>query len=253
MDTIRLVVVGDLFVDVSVHGGPGHASRISVRAGGTAANLGVWAVSLGAHVVVVSRVGDDLGGRGLLAALEERGVGAAVSTDPGAATGTFLLLGTDRHVDRGANAALAPEHLPKAIEADVVAVSPYVEPATAQAVVQRARAPWIVALGKPLLGANAVVLNELEAEEGVHELAERFRLACVTLGELGALAVLDGEEASATAPPVATDDSTGAGDAFAAGLVVSVARGAGLADALAEGCRLGAASAASPTGWPVVK
>jgi sugar/nucleoside kinase (ribokinase family) len=41
----------------------------------------------------------------------------------------------------------------------------------------------------------------------------------------------------------------GAGDAFAAGLLVSLAGEASLAEALAEGCGCGAAAAGSP-GWP---
>jgi ribokinase len=253
VERTRFVVVGDLFLDVSVQGGHGHGARVSVHAGGTAANVAVWAASLGAQASAIGRVGYDLAGGGVRAAVEARGVHVSVATDLERPTGTFVLLGGERYVDRGANVALAPNDLPETIEADVVVLSPYLERETAIAAVDRARARWVAALGQPVTGANAVVLSEAEAGAGVHELAARFRLACVTLGALGAIAVLDGREASASAPPVPTADPTGAGDAFAAALLFSLARDADLADALAEGCRCGAEAAGSPTGWPVVK
>lgn len=253
MPSPHFLAVGDLLVDISVRGGHGHGAHITLRAGGSAANIAVWAAHLNARASVVGRVGDDLAGRGIRAALEGRGVDALLTTDPEAPTGTFVLVGREAFVDRGANERFAPHDLADTLDADVVAVSPYLEPETAAAAVARARAAWIAALGKPVLGANAVVVSELETGHGVHVLAERFRLACVTLGALGAIAVLDGVEASASAPAVGTLDPTGAGDAFAAGLLVSVARGAPLAEALAVACRCGAEAAASPTGWPVVK
>lgn len=245
--------MGDVLIDVVVRGGPGHAAQVSLRAGGSAANVAVWAASLGARTSAIGCVGDDLAGRAVQAALDERGIETLLATDPDKTTGTFVLLGNDRFVDRGANASLAPQHLPAVIEADIVVISPYIEAATAAAAVERARAAWVVALGKPLRGANAVVLSELEADEGVHVLAERFRLACVTLGPLGAIAILDGEETSVSARSMDVADPTGAGDAFAAGLLVSLSERASLAEALEEGCRCGAGAAASPTGWPVVK
>ena len=82
-------------------------------------------------------------------------------------------------------------------------------------------------------------------------LGERYRLACVTLGARGAVAVLDGRLERAEPADRALQEAPGAGDAFAAALLVSLARGASLSDALAEGCRCGAAAARSP-GWPAV-
>jgi sugar/nucleoside kinase (ribokinase family) len=253
VERTRFVAVGDLFLDVAVHGGPGHAAQASVHAGGTAANTAVWAASLGAHATVVGRLGYDLAGGAVRAAVESRGVHVTTATDLERPTGTLVLLGGEPYVDRGANAALAPADLPESIEADVVALSPYLDQETALAVVDRSRARWIAALGRPVTGANAVILSEAETAEGVHELASRFRLACVTLGALGAIAVLDGHEASAPAPAVQTADPSGAGDAFAAALLCSLASDTDLADALAIACRCGADAAASPTGWPVIQ
>jgi ribokinase len=249
----RLVAVGDLLLDVSVRGSPGHDAHVSVRAGGSAANVAVWAAHLGASATVLGRVGGDLAGRAVREALEQRNVDVRVAVDPALATGTFVLVNSERFVDRGASARFSPDELPETIEADIVVVSPYLPRAAADAVVRRARAEWVVALGRQLRGAGGVILSEDEAEVGVHVLGAQYRLACVTLGRLGALAMLDGEERSAPAPVVETGEATGAGDAFAAALLVAVARGSSLSDALEDACRVGAEAAASPTAWPVVK
>ncbi len=62
------------------------------------------------------------------------------------------------------------------------------------------------------------------------------------LGPRGAVASLDGEIYEAEPAKVESGDRLGAGDAFAAGLLVSLVRGASLAEALAAGCELGARS-----------
>ena len=69
-------------------------------------------------------------------------------------------------------------------------------------------------------------------------------MACVTCGPDGAVAVLDGRLEKSRAEPVDNKDQVGAGDAFAAGLLVALAGGAGLRDALEAGCGLGATVAA---------
>ena len=75
-------------------------------------------------------------------------------------------------------------------------------------------------------------------------LGERFRLACVTCGADGAVAMLDGRLETSRPEPVDNTGQVGAGDAFAAGLLVALARGAGLRDALEAGGTLGATVAA---------
>jgi sugar/nucleoside kinase (ribokinase family) len=74
------------------------------------------------------------------------------------------------------------------------------------------------------------------------ELARVVRHAVVKLGPAGAVwASADGRTASAPAIPVGEPvDATGAGDAFAAGLLASWLAGDDPAAALAAGARLGA-------------
>jgi sugar/nucleoside kinase (ribokinase family) len=253
----RFVAVGDLMVDIAATG-QGHSARIEIAAGGSAANAAVWAADAGADASVVGRVGDDLAGRVLRSALEERGVRAELTVDSEAPTGTFLVVDGEVRADRGANARFGPAHLPTPLAADAVLVSGYAPRETVEAALERAESDW-VALAPGFLdrlpaSADCVLVDEDEArrltghdaEAAVRSLGRTFRLACVTRGAAGAVAVLDGRLEEAAAPEVRAVRAVGAGDAFAAGLLVALARGADLTEALAAGCMLGANAVGVP-------
>jgi sugar/nucleoside kinase (ribokinase family) len=260
---VRFLAVGDLMIDVVV-AGRGHDAVARFGPGGTAANAAGWAAALGARTVAVGAVGDDAGGRFLRAELERQGVEPLLAVDPAERTGTFILADGELRVDRGANARFEPADLPSLPEADAVLVSGYLPSDVLDAALAEARADWVMldaaALDELPTGGNAVVANEKraraltgeEADRAVRSLGERYRLACVTLGARGALALLDGKLERAEPPERALQEVPGAGDAFAAALLVTLAGGGSLADALAEGCRCGAAAARSP-GWPSVR
>ncbi len=255
MSGTTFLAVGDVMVDVTALG-VGHGARISITPGGSAVNAAIWATFAGADATVVGRVGDDLGGRALRTELQERGVGGDFSVDFEVATGTFLVADGEIRADRGANAHFSPDDLPDVLEADVVLVSGYLPGPTVAAAVERADGTW-VALAPALLdplprGANAILVDDVEAlritgaapEEAARLLGSSFRLACVTRGADGAVAVLDGRLETARPEPVDNAGRVGAGDAFAAGLLVALARGLDLRDALEAGCSLGATVAA---------
>ena len=255
MSETTFFAVGDVMVDITALG-VGHGARISLTAGGSAVNAATWAAIAGADATVVGRVGDDLGGRALRTELQERGVGADLSVDFEVATGTFLVADGEIRADRGANAGFSPDHLPDPLAADVVLVSGYLPASTVAAALARAEGMWL-ALAPALLdplppGGNAILVDETEArrltgstpEEAARMLGERFRLACVTCGADGAVAVLDGRVETARPQPVDNASPVGAGDAFAAGLLLALARGAGLREALEAGCSLGRTVAA---------
>lgn len=252
MRPVRFVAVGELMVDV-VAAGAGHDARIAVRPGGSAANAAVWAAAAGAESSLVGRVGDDPPGRLLRAELDARGVGCDVAVDPEAATGAFLLLDAQIRAQPGANALLAPPHLPEDLEADVVLLSAYLPPLTLAAAARRAAAPWVALdagrlRAEPPRGVNAVFHSDVAEPP---EPRPGIRLVCVTSGPAGASGHLDGTPAEAQPPFVAEGEALGAGDAFVAATLVALARGASLAEALDEGCRCGALAASSPDGWPV--
>jgi sugar/nucleoside kinase (ribokinase family) len=252
---LSFVAVGDVMLDVTASG-EGHAASVDVTAGGSAINAGLWAAASGADATVVGRVGDDLAGHAVRAALEEQGVHARLSIDPEARTGTFLVVDGEIRADRGANARFDREHLPHALRADVVLLSGYLPAATVAAAAEVADATW-VALAPGLLeplpeGVDAVLVDEIEAqrltgaepEAAARALATSFRLVCVTRGALGAVAVLDGRLEEAVAEPVEATRPAGAGDAFAACLLLALAHGEDLGEALAAACRVGAQVAA---------
>jgi sugar/nucleoside kinase (ribokinase family) len=259
----RFVAVGELMLDVSV-AGRGHDARVTVAAGGSAAIAAAWAVEAGAEAAIIGRIGNDPVGRLIRLALEERGLETQLSVDPDAATGTFLLVDSEPHVDRGANASFTADDLPERLEGDAVLVSGYLPRETVDAALARAGAAWIAVgaggLTQLPAGANALLADEDEArrltgldpEAAARELGTRFRLACVTRGAAGAVAVLDGACETVAGVAVTGGHGLGAGDAFAAGLLVSVARGAQLRDALEEAARLGARAAAEGA-WPRVR
>jgi len=249
------VAVGDVMVDVT-SSGSGHRASIDLQAGGSAVKAGFSAAACGASSSVVGRVGDDLAGRALRIAVEQHGARADFTVDPQAPTGTFLLVDGEIRADRGANARFEPEHLPDRLEGDAILVSGYLPATTVAIALERADAGW-VALAPALLdplpaGAAAVLVDEVEArrltgeepEEAARALGRAFRLACVTCGAGGAVAVLDGRLEACAAEPVDGVGPVGAGDAFAAGLLVALSRGAHLDEALDSGCRAGARVAA---------
>ena len=251
---IRFVAVGDLMVDVTAEG-KGHEANIAVVAGGSALNAACCAAGLGAEAAVAGRVGDDAGGRLLLSHLAAHGVRAEIGIDASAETGTVLVVDGEVRADRGANSRFGPEHLP-ALEAEAVLISGHLPKETVAAALGRAQAPW-VALDAARLrevpeGVAVVLANEAAAqritgagaEEAVRQLGHGRRLACVTLGGEGAIAAWDGRlHRSAPPSPDANVDAFGAGDAFAAALLVELARGAEVPGALAVACDAGAAVA----------
>jgi ribokinase len=224
---VRFVAVGELFVDV-IAAGAGHGARIRVRPAGSAFNAAVAAIAAGAEATVIGTVGDDPAGRMILSELATRGAHAEVTVAAGA-TGTFLLDDDEIRVDRGVGHDIV---VPTEIEADVVLVSGYL-PSAAE-VLQLADGTF-VALDAARLEelppeGNAVIANE--AWEGrLDELAVGRRLACVTLGARGAVAILDGHREE-LAPARTLPDAPGSGDAFAATLLVALAQGDRLAGAL---------------------
>jgi sugar/nucleoside kinase (ribokinase family) len=157
--------------------------------------------------------------------------------------------------DRGANAGFRPDHLP-ALEADAVLVSGYLPPDTVHGALEGARAEWlaldIARLDAIPDSAPVVLANEETArrvtgaapEDAARRLAQGRRVACVTLGADGAVAAWEGRVERAHAPAPALNPVFGAGDAFAAGLLVALARGEAVPRALSAACHAGAGAAA---------
>jgi ribokinase len=251
----RLTVVGSINLDLVVRAEklprPGETvggASFSRGPGGKGANQAVAAARLGAEVRMVGCVGrDDLADEAL-AGLREAGVeegwlvpdaptGVAVITVDGAGETTIV-------VAAGANAYLGPEDLDlgdadavlcqQEIPAETVARAAELAPRFfLNAAPARANAPE----------ADLTIVNRLELEA----LGERHGLVCLTLGAEGAVLLEDGAEVARAEPPsVQAVDGTAAGDAFTAGLVVSLLEGLDHVEALRRACVAGALAASRP-------
>ena len=273
-------VVGDVMTDVvALLSGPvAHGSdtpaRIAPRGGGAGANVAVWLARAGAEVTLIGRVGADTAGSAIVAELRAEGVDARLAVDPVRTTGTCVVLvepGGERSMlpDAGANAGLEAVALPHDAAhlhvAGYALLHPGSRPA-ARALLAAARAAGLgvsvdPASAAPLrragpalflkwsAGAGLLVPNRDEAAAltgisdpaaAAHALMAHAREVVVKLGAAGALWTDGATTAHAAALDVPVTDSTGAGDAFAAGLLAARLAGAAPAEALAAGCALAA-------------
>ena len=254
-------------------------ATISVTGGGSAANTAAWLADIGRSVVLVAAIGEDAAGRQRVAELEAAGVTCAVARYP-TTTGSIVVIatGTERTMlrDRGASACLTPENVAEALGGHPDAVhlhlSGYVlqdrrtaaagqyalaaarragltvsvDAASAAPLRQTPRfLPWV--RGVDLLFANrdeaTVLVGEGTPEDQAIALTRHVSAAVVKLGAEGAVwADADGTVARVPAEPVPVVDSTGAGDAFAAGVLASWLSGNPPTDVLAAGAALGAAA-----------
>ncbi len=277
-----LIAVGDVMLDgalpAPVPGRRVHGA-IELRPGGSAANAALAAVRLGASAAVVGRIGRDAAGRLVADDLAAAGVEVLLARDEAAPTGSVVVLGGSAIVaDPGASALLAPGDLPVPLEARAVLVSGYSllqagPEAAARAALARARTTWlavdaasanlVTAFGVErfhdataqagVLLANdeeAFALTGLHAEAAALELGRRYRVACIKLGSEGVVAASAGATARATVRPIGGASTLGAGDSFAAGLLLALAGGAGLAAALQSGCDAAGAAIAGQAAGP---
>lgn len=286
----RVVVVGDVMADVvarlahPVAPGSDSPAQVDFQGGGQAANTAAWLAAAGVAVTLVGRVGDDARGRQAATELKAAGVDARLTVDPGRATGAcVVLVGRDGErtmfPDPGANDGLDPGDLSDDLWATGhhLHVAGYTllregSRAAARAAIDRAGGtemsvsvdPSSAALLEPGFldladGAGLLLPNRAEAdilsgeadpERGALRLASRVPEVVVTLGAAGALWT-DGEEVvRVAATPARVTDSTGAGDAFAAGLIASRLDGAGPPEFLAAGARLAAQAVAGRDARP---
>jgi ribokinase len=273
---MTLVVLGDLMVDVVTRmsgplaRGSDTPAQVSVEGGGSAANVAAWAASLGSPVALVCRVGDDERGRDAVAGLRAGGVDVHATLDPDRQTGTCVVLvepGGERTMlpDPGANdGPLGP-----APDGDHLHVVGYVllrdgPRESALAAIEQARdagipvsvdpSSWallrpgampVVDLLLPNEREAAVLAGDDEPERAARALAGRAaREVVVKLGAAGALWTDGIELIRVPAEAVAVADTTGAGDAFAAGLLSARLAGAPPREALGAGCHVAARAVA---------
>ena len=285
---MRIVVVGDVMTDVlAVYGSPVERgtdtdAQIELTGGGSAANTAAWLADLGVPVTLVGVVGTDPGGTARLDELRDAGVRCAVRRTREAPTGTVVVLSRDGErtmlTDRGANATLSTVDIDSALAESADAVhlhlSGYVlldersraagryalRAATERGLttsVDAASAGPLRRMGGDAFlawvrGIDLLLANADEAMELPAELAEQVRYAVIKRGAEGAVWTASAQpRLEVPAEPAVVVDVTGAGDAFAAGLLAAWCGGAPPEDALRAGTRLGARAVSTPGARPV--
>jgi 2-dehydro-3-deoxygluconokinase len=277
-----LVAVGETMLSLVAEGTLAGAGSLHVTHGGAESNACVGFARLGLRTAWVSRLGADVPGERVAAALEREGVDVRwVTRDPGRPTGLMLRDTTGAVVYyrlASAASALSPKDLDGVPVEDaravlVTGITALIGDGPGRAAIsllERAggvravdpnlraglwgsdRAPELVL---PLVERATLVLageRELAALVGpgsAEELARRCRASgprevVVKRGPRGAAALDErGGWHELEGEPRADVDPVGAGDAFNAGYLAARLSGADPATALAEGARCGAAVA----------
>jgi ribokinase len=251
---VRIVTLGDLLLDVVVRldtalvPGDDQPAHTSTGPGGQAANVAAWAAALGIDATFVGCIGADPAGELVLAALAQRGVKHRGPVAGRTGVVVSIAASGDRTMasDRGNAPELAPHDLePAWFDCDVLHISGYAlarEPIAfaAAAAADHARAHGAVVsldvsawtlVDDTFRGRIAALAPELvfateREHEAVGELDTRWVLKRGARG-------LSADGADHPAVDVHVVDTTGAGDALAAGFLVG---GAELGIATAARC-----------------
>jgi len=221
---------------------------IEERFGGGGINTGGPLAALGHRVAVAGVVHDDEKGRALLAELARLGIDASLTVVvPGATLPTDILVEpqgerTLIHPPR----SQAPRPAPAVLGARIVYVNARRLPAETDVALAAhrmvvAQFPLDEAMAHPariLIGSR----SDLPAGDPAALLARgRAMTGCEALvltDGTGPVTVVAETVAMLPVTPVASTDTTGAGDVFAAGLLDGLARGRPLAEAARSGCGL---------------
>lgn len=268
----------DLFAHVRRHPVPGETvlgTGVHRAPGGKGANQALAARLQGAEVALVGAVGDDPDADVALALLRESGVDlSGVTVLGGNPTGLAIITVSEDGentivVVSGANAALPLDHALDAVAAlrpgDIVLVQgELTDELTSRCVAAAADrghrvvynlAPYREVGTDSLVRADPLVVNEVEADavarllgivDGDEErtatglVAAGIRSVAITLGARGCLVADASGSTMLPARPVATVDTTGAGDAFTGAVAARLAAGDSLRAAAAHGNKVAA-------------
>jgi sugar/nucleoside kinase (ribokinase family) len=229
---------------------------ISTHGGGAGGNVASWLAVLGNDVTMVGRIGNDAAGSAITAEFDALGISYGEIVKEGFHTGVVICLvdpSGERTMlaDNGANAGLAASNLPALDGVDAVYLTGYapLAPLSRQGVLEMVRT--INSRGIPIVFDPAtvggmqgvpvdeilswcalmdtVIMNEEEAiylseltdcESALNFFVERTPRAIIKRGSAGAIGLeRGGQIISVAAHTSAVVDTTGAGDAFAAGFI----------------------------------
>jgi sugar/nucleoside kinase (ribokinase family) len=250
-------VATDVVAVLSGEPAPGsdRPAAIRTRGGGAGANVALHLARLGLPVLLAGCVGDDPPGAALAAELAAAGVHLSLRTVPGAPTGTIIsLVEPDGQrsmlADRGANLALQPADVPPFGAGDHLHLSGYtlldpqprtaglaaltaavaagctvsLDPASTGPLAAYGVERWLAdTAAATLLLPNAdearLLTGRADVTQAALALAARHPAVAVSLGAEGALWAAGTTVTHRPAHRADVVDTTGAGDAFAAGVL----------------------------------
>ena len=275
----KIYVVGSTNTDMVIKSdklpAPGETvigGSFMMSAGGKGANQAVAAAKLGAEVVFVSKVGNDIFGKQALQGFIDVGINTDfVFIDSDNASGIALIL-VDRNgensisVASGANADLRFSEVEKAIDSvhqgDIVLLQLEIPVNTVNKIIKfcsekRAKVILNPAPAQKLDSTyfkylSMITPNETEAEtltgikvidlETAKKAANEFHQkgiveVIITLGSKGALYSNIEKQVLIPSPKVVAVDSTAAGDVFNGALCVAISEGQAIEEAIAFACK----------------
>ena len=239
-----------------LHLGNDTRTIISTHGGGAAGNTASWLAVLGNDVTMVGRIGNDTAGSAITAEFDALGISYGNIVKEGLHTGVVVCLvdpSGERTMlaDNGANAGLDVSDLPALDGVDAIYLSGYapLAPLSREGVLEMVRT--INSRGIPIIFDPAtvggmqgvpvveilswcalmdtVIMNEEEAiylsglsdlESALNFFVELTPRAIIKRGSAGAIGLeRGGQIISVAAKTSAMVDTTGAGDAFAAGFI----------------------------------
>lgn len=262
--TAKLVVFGSSNTDMVIRTeklpSPGQTilgGQFLMNTGGKGANQAVAAQRLGASVIFVSKVGNDLFGNQIVESLEGEGISLDfISTTPEFPSGVAMITVDENGensivVSQGANNELTPGDCSLALsglnQSSIVLLQLEIPMETVEYIVKTARgrgskvilnpAPAQTLSDELLQDIYLISPNESEAEQltgipvkdqgSTRKAAEKLKgkgaeVVVITMGEVGAFVLSDEFTGVVAAPKVQAIDTTAAGDTFNGALVASL-------------------------------
>ena len=243
-------------MQTEIHIGSDTASHISMHGGGAAANTATWLAQLGHSVFFSCRLGDDAAGHAISSEFELWKIEHRKTFLENEKTGIVVVLVDDKgertmFPDSGANSGISESDLPDLHGFDAAYLSGYslFNPQSTQGVLRMvseiksvgiplifdpASVGTMTAFGRErvieyLAHMDIAIMNEDEARfiancdsfnEALEFITEIVSIAVIKTGSSGATAQMQGcNSVRSDADAINAIDTTGAGDAFAAGFI----------------------------------
>ena len=243
-------------MQTELHVGSDTSSQISMHGGGAAANTATWLANLGHSVYFSCRLGDDAAGRAIAAEFDQWDIEYRKEFLAKEKTGVVVVLVNNTgertmFPDSGANSRIDEKNLPPLVGFDAAFLSGYslfnplstsgvlrmismIKAANIPLIFDPASVGTMTSFGRErvlemLSVMDIAIMNDDEARfitgknelnDALESLTSLVPLVVIKTGSSGAIAQLRGDTLlESKTESIAAIDTTGAGDAFAAGFI----------------------------------